>query len=83
MHSCQRENSLNGMLDDDDLRVAMIMNLMMILKSCQREGETKPAVSANGNDNGHRCNEITKINLVGPCKSQLCILDQNTWDYHF
>ena len=24
-----------------------------------------------------------QINLVGPCKSQLCISDQNTWDYHF
>ena len=23
------------------------------------------------------------INLVGPCKSQLCIKDQNTRDYHF
>ena len=31
----------------------MISNLMMILKSCQRVGETKAAVSANGNDNGH------------------------------
>ena len=61
MHSCQRENSLNRMLDDDDLRVVMIMNLMMILKSFQRVGETKPAVSANGNDNGQRWNKITKI----------------------
>lgn len=62
MHSCQRENSLNGMLDVDDLRVVLMMNLMMILKSCQREGETKPVVSANGNDNGdQRWNKITKI----------------------
>ena len=36
MHSCQRENSLNRMLDDDDLRVVMIMNLMMIEKLSER-----------------------------------------------
>ena len=36
----------------------MIGNLM---KSCQRERERKPVVSANGNDNGHNWNKITKI----------------------
>ena len=27
--------------------------------------------------------DLVGINLVGPCKSQLCISDQNTWYYHF
>ena len=30
-----------------------------------------------------RHKNLGNINLVGPCKSQLCISDQNTWDYHF